>query len=255
MTFAYLDGFTQPDSEVKFSQKRSIGGAAVGILIAEIWRPIFPGNVANASTFNFPVLYKIMQETSVEKILSGDPALLDICIDCGRELITQGARAIVGAIGYFANYQKNVAAALEVPVFLSSVLQIPMILQSLKPDQKVGIVCAHEGSLTPELLEQCNITESSQLVSIGTENLPEFKKILDCTGTFNSAVLEKQVVKLVRQFVADHPEVKAILLECGEMPAYSWAIQNSVNLPVFDYFTLINWVQQAVVRQPIGGFI
>ena len=130
-----------------------------------------------------------------------------------------------------------------------------MIMQSLKPDQKVGIVCAHEGFLTQELLQQCNITESSQLVSIGTENLPEFKKILNCTGSFNSAILEKEVVELVRQFVTDHPDVGAILLECGEMPTYSWAIQNAVNLPVFDYFTLINWVQQAVVRQPIGGFI
>ena len=66
------------------------------------------GNVANASTYNFPVHYKI---------LSADPALLDLIVEGGRELEKQGVRVIVGACGYFGNYQKEVAAILDVPVF------------------------------------------------------------------------------------------------------------------------------------------
>jgi hypothetical protein len=55
--------------------------------------------------------------------------------------------------------------------------------------------------------------------------------------------------------VKQHPEVGAILLECSDMPPYAWAVQNAVQLPVFDFISLINWVETAVVRRPFGGYI
>ena len=67
--------------------------------------------MANASTYDFPVIYKILKGASIEQILSGDPVLLDLVIQGGKELIQQGARAITGACGSFAYYQK--AAAVE----------------------------------------------------------------------------------------------------------------------------------------------
>jgi len=75
------------------------------------------GNVANASTYNFPVHYKILRGSTIPQILSADPTLLDLIVEGGRELEKQGVRAIVGACGYFGNYQKEVAEILDVPVF------------------------------------------------------------------------------------------------------------------------------------------
>jgi hypothetical protein len=145
--------------------------------------------------------------------------------------------------------------ALDQPVFLSSLLQVPMILNSLKPGQKVGIICAVKEALTPYILDQCGVTDPDSVVVAGAQDIPEFQNIVNSRGAFNSAVLERDLVALARELVNDHPEVGALLLECSDMPPYAWAIQNALGLPVFGFITLINWVQQAVVRRPFTGYM
>ena len=143
------------------------------------------------------------------------------------------------------------------PVYLSSVLQVPIMGRGLRADQKVGIICATEKSLTSSLLKQCGVENASKVVIVGAleQGTPEFSNILDCTGQFNSAKIEKEIVDIAINLVKQHPEVGAILLECSDMPPYAWAVQNAVRLPVFDFISMINWVETAVVRRPFGGYI
>jgi len=255
MVYGFMPGPEQVDVRVSVPKGQAVAGSAIGILVLDLWYPYLPGNIANASTFSFPVLYKILEGSTGTQILTGDPALLDMIIDGGRELEKQGVRAIIGACGYFGHFQKEAAAILDVPVYLSSVLQIPIIKRGLKPNQKVGVICASADSLTPRLLSQCGVYDSSDIVIAGAQDLPEFQKILQCTGSFNSSKIERQLVGLAKKFVIDNQDIGAILLECSDMPPYAWAIQNAVKLPVFDYITLINWVYNAVVRRHFAGFM
>ena len=255
MVYGFMPGPEQVNTQTSIPKGQAIAGNAIGILVLDLWYPYLPGNVANASTYNFPVQYKILRGSTIPQILSADPTLLDLIVEGGRELEKQGARAIIGACGYFGNYQKEAAAILDVPVFLSSVLQIPIIRRGLKPNQKVGVICAVADSLTPKLLSQCGIDDLSNIVIAGAQDLPEFQNILQCTGSFNSYEIEQQLVELVKQLVNNNPDMGAILLECSDMPPYAWAVQNAVRLPVFDFITLINWVYNAVVRRPFAGLI
>ncbi len=248
-------GPEQPDTQISVPKGQAIAGNAIGILVLDLWYPYLPGNVANGSTYNFSVLFKILKGSTIPQILSADPSLLDLIVQGGRELEEQGVRAIVGACGYFGNYQKEAAAALEVPVYLSSLLQIPIIRQALKPKQKVGIICAVAESLTPRLLSQCGVEDLSNIVIAGAQDLPEFQNIIQCKGHFNSYKIEQQLVDLAKQLVSNNPDIGAILLECSDMPPYALAIQNAVKLPVFDFITLINWIYNAAVRRPFIGFI
>lgn len=254
-TFGYMPVPTQLDADISISKGQAIAGDAIGILVLDLWYPFLPGNVVNATTFNFPVRYKILRGFPAEKILSQDPSLLDLIIEKGKELEEEGARAIVGACGYFGYYQKEAAAALDVPVFLSSLLQIPIIKRALKPDRKVGVVCADSKALTLHVLRACGVDDLSNVAIVGAQDLPEFKNILGSTGHFNPAKLERELVELSKKLVSENPEVGAILLECSDMPPFAWSIQNAVGLPVFDYITLINWVYDAVVRRPFTGFM
>lgn len=255
MTYSYIPGPKQPDTEITAPKGMAMAGSAIGILALDVWYPIIPGNVANASTYNFAVLYKFLKGATIEQTLTADPALLDMVIEGGRELEQQGARAIIGACGYFANYQEEVAAALKVPVFLSSLLQLPVIAQSLKPGQKVGIICASKESLTAKPLNACGVNDLSRLVIVGARELPEFQNVIECKGSFNSHKLEGELVGMAKKLVKDNPDIGAILLECSDMPPYAWAVQNAVRLPVFDFTTLINWVYTGVVRYPFAGII
>lgn len=252
--YGYMTGVHQSDEDISIPRGQAIGGHAIGILVLDLHYPYFPGNVANATTFDFPVLYNVLKGAG-DEILKADPALLDKVIAGGKELQEQGVRAIVGSCGYFGNYQKDAAAALDVPVFLSSLLQVPLIMQSLKADQKVGILCAVEDSLTPNMLASCGIPDLSRIAIAGAQDIPDFRRILQFEGQFSSRRLEEELVKLAKQLVSDNPEMGALLIECTDMPPYAWAIQDAIKLPVFDYVTLINWINLACVRKPFGGFI
>jgi len=255
MTYGFMPGPEQPDTKVSILKEQRIQGCAMGIILLDLWYPVVPGNVANASTFDFPVMYKILKGTTVSRIFGADPAILDLLLEAGKELEEQGVRAIIGACGFFGNFQKEAAARLDVPVYLSSLLQIPIVRRGLKPNQKVGVITASAQSLTPKLLSQNGVDDLSDIVITGAQDLPEFQQILKTAGSFNSNKIEQQLVGLAKKFVSGNPDIGAILLECSDMPPYAWAIQNAVRLPVFDFITLINWVHSAMVRRPFAGFM
>jgi len=256
MTYGYMLGLEQPDTHISIPKGRRVTGNAIGIILLDVvCCPMLPGDVANATTFNFPVQYKVLEGVTAERVFRADPGVLAEVIKGGKELEKQGVRAITTDCGFFGNYQKEVAAALNVPVFLSSLLQIPLIIRALKPNQKVGVICADATSLSPSLLSACGIDDLSTIVVAGVQDLPESKNIPLCTGQFNSFKIEQELVNLATQLVNDNPDIGALLLECSDMPPYSWSIQKAVNLPVFDFITMINWVYDAVVRRPFAGFM
>jgi len=116
-----MPGPEQPNTEIRMLKGQAVAGCAIGILVLDLWYPYMPGNVANGSTYDFPVLFKIIKGTTVPQILNADPSLLDMIVEGGKELEQQGVRAIVGACGYFGHFQEEAAKRLNVPTFLSSV--------------------------------------------------------------------------------------------------------------------------------------
>lgn len=269
------------DESVSAPKGQYVTGNVIGILCLDtLWMPLPPGCVMNASTFDFPVAYKIlegMKEWVVKRPEEGrrteeerfSPKILNKMIEGGKELQRQGVRALVGACGYFANFQKGVAAALDIPVFLSSLIQVPLIRQGLKPGQKIGVIT--DGAdwdeekqafvMMPRTWSECGVDDTSDIVIPGGERGDqEFWgeiALVDAghnTGCFNPFKAEQDLANVAKRFVKDNPEIGAILLECSAFPPYAWAVQNAVNLPVFDFYTLIDWVYKAVVRRPFAGF-
>ncbi len=247
-----------------------IQGYAIGILCpGNVWMPLPPGCPQNASTFDFPVLLKAVEEPMIWKILNANakaeggnqflPRLRDAMIEGAKELENRGVRAISGACGFFAVFQKEVAAAVDVPVFLSPLCQIPLIRQGLKPDQKIGVVAAASNAsdfLSAEVFKQVGVDGISDLVIIGCGDYGEVSKMrgTHSVGHFNPSKVEEDLAVIARQMVKDNPEIGAVLLECALMPPFAWAVQNAVDLPVFDVYTMINWIYTSVVRRPFAGF-
>jgi Asp/Glu/hydantoin racemase len=255
MAYGYLGQGDLQGQRFTIPKGQFIAGHAIGIVHLEVWYPLLPGNVVNATTYDFPVLYKVLQGGTQDRIHSADPTVMDLIIEAGRELEQQGVRAIAGACGYLGNYQRQVAAALDVPVFLSSLLQVPMLHRSLKPGQRVGIMCADAPSITPRLLEACGVTPDIPIAVMGLGDEPQFSNILYSRGEFDHDEIEQEVIDGARRLVTEHPDVGAILLECSDMPPFAWAVQHAVGLPVFDFITMINWIYHGVVQRPYEGLI
>jgi len=229
-------------------------GEAIGILLLDTYTPFIPGDVGNASTYSFPVRYKVVENFTVGRIFSHDLTAVDSLITAGKELVKEGVKAVTGDCGYMALYQKQIANELEVPVFLSSLLQVPFISSMLKADEKVGIIVANSEAFDRRLLDAVGITDDMHIKIQGLEKKKNFYQaaIIE-TGTLDADAVEREVVEAAMELTKDDPKVKAIILECSLLPPYGSAVQKAVNMPVFDYVTMINYVYSALVKRPFQG--
>jgi hypothetical protein len=254
--FTYEPGYR--NEEIQVPREQVIGGAAIGIIVTGAWIARIPGDVGNPTTFNFPVHYKMLKDANLSNVVSGrfDQKEFDKLLEGVRELQALGCRAVSTTCGYYGNYQPQVAAAVDIPVFLSSLMQVPMVKRALKPGQKVGILCAN-GAVLPgaPALKYCGIDEASDVIIAGTEHSQGMKDILGGTGHLNPGAFEPELIKIAADMVKKHPEVGAIVIECANLPPYAHSIQRATRLPVFDFTTLINWIYSAVVRRPFPGWV
>jgi hypothetical protein len=241
--------YTTPKGQVS-------SGEAIGILLLETSVPFIPGDVANATTYAFPVRFQKVKGFSVRRALDRDPSVYEALRQTAGELVQQGVRAVTGDCGFMGIHQKKLARELGVPVFLSSLLQIPFISLLVGDHAKVGIITADATSLTADLLAAVGVSDTTNLVIGGLEDRQQFYQFaIEETGSLDAEAVEKEVVTVARNIVADNPQVRALLLECSLLPPYGAAVQAAVNLPVFDYITMINFVYTAVVKQQYSGFM
>ena len=231
-------------------------GEAIGILLLETSVPFIPGDVANATTYGFPVRFQKVKGFSVQRALSNDPSVYADLRQAAGDLVRQGVRAVTGDCGFMGIHQKKLARELGVPVFLSSLLQIPFISIMIGEAAKVGIITADSECLNKDLLTAVGVSDTSNLVITGLQNQPNFRGFaLEETGVLDTETVATEVVATARQMVTDHKQMRALILECSLLPPYGAAIQAAVNLPVFDYITMINFVFSAVVKQEYRGFM
>lgn len=232
-------------------------GESIGILILDAAYPCVPGNVGNASTFDFPVRYKVVKNASIDRLLNQqDPSLLDPFIDAARELQDEGVKAVTGACGFMALFQRQVVDALDIPVFLSSLLQIPFIYQMLPRGRKIGVISADSSALTFEHFSSVGINPDIPLILGGMENQKEFREaVLLEKGTLDSDQIKREVVEVAEEMVYKDPDIAVIVLECSDLPPYAAAVQAAVNRPVFDFITMIQYVHSALVRRQFQGFM
>ena len=229
-----------------------LGGHAVGIIAVDLVYPKLPGNVVNATTFDFPVLYKKVS-FEIEQLFAGDPELEKMIVEAAKELVADGARAIIGACGYFAHFQKSVAAAVNVPVFMSSLCQLPIIKIGLKPEQKILVMCASGDSVNQEFFSKVGANVDVCVIQ-DVGSMESFAPIRWGKTVMDNKKLTEDLAALAVKAVEAHPEVGAILLECSDLPPYACEIQRATGLPVFDFISLINWVEHAVVQKRYYGF-
>ncbi|HII07666.1 MAG TPA: aspartate/glutamate racemase family protein [Methanotrichaceae archaeon] len=229
-------------------------GEAIGILLLDCFTPFMPGDVANATTYDFPVRFQKVEGLTTNRVLGKDPTAFEPLLAAAEELAGQGVRAVSGDCGFLALHQRKLAARLEIPVFLSSLLQIPFISGILRPDRKVGIITADSRSLDETLLKAVGVEPGDNLVIRGMEDQESFSKaVIEEVGILDSKGIEREAVLVAKKMIKEEPKVGALLLECSCLPPYGRAIQEAVDLPIFDYVTMINYVHSALVKKRFEG--
>ncbi len=242
---------------VKAQQGRYSAGETIGIILLDCLLPLPPGDVGNATTYPFPVRYQVAKSASIERLIyRRDLSLLEPFIQAGQALVSQGVRAVTSDCGFMALFQEEMAQALQVPVFLSSLLQIPFIQQTLRREEKVGVISAEGSQITTRHLAAVGVRFPERVVITGLEDsLPFRRAILDEGGVLDLEAVEADVVERALGLVKTDPAIKTILLECSNLPPYAAAVQEATGLPVFDFNTMINFVHSSLVRERYGGVV
>lgn len=221
---------------------KAVYGAPLGVLMLEARFPRILGDMGNGATWPFPVLYKVVSGASPEKVvLKGAAGLLPDFIAAAQELVRLGAEAITTNCGFLSLFQRELAAAINVPVATSSLMQAPWVQATLPPGKRVGLVTVSAATLTPQHLTAVGVPADTPVT--GTENGREFFRVLIKAEKqeMDIDLAEQDVVEAALRLVAKHPEVGAIVLECTNMPPYAAAVQAATGLPVYDIYSMITW--------------
>ena len=237
----------------------------LGIIILDDVYPGFPGDVRNASAFPFPIQYEIASGVDIQALVwaADKSPCLEPIQRAAKKLERMGCRAIAAECGYFAYFQKAIAGYVDVPVFMSSLLQVPLAQQMIGTDKLVGLLVAREKFLTAAHLEAVGVRPGSNYVIIGAEDeerCPEFINLWNApvrpdppAAYYDKA--ERDIVRLADQFRQAHPTMGALVLECTGMQPFARAIQREIDLPVFSWGTLLDNAYSIVVHRDYYGHV
>jgi len=227
---------------------QNLYGHSVGILMLDTRFPRIPGDMGNAATFDFPVLYHRVPGASPDLVVrQGRRGLLPAFVEGARALEREGVRAITTNCGFLAQFQAELTAAVTVPVFTSSLMLVPLVHRMLPPDRAVGILTVDASSLRPEHFAGAGIGPEVPVRVAGLETEKEFTHVLlDDQLELDVEAARQEHQAVVRRLVDAHPEIGALVLECTNMPPYRAEIQAATGLPVFDITTLVRMVHDAV---------
>lgn len=204
------------------------------------------GNSTNPLTYPFPVLFKKVAGANYQSVLvSPDSRLVTPMLEAAESMIDQGVKAIITSCGFNAIFQKELADALNVPVYTSALLQIPFIQASLGK-KKLVVITASKQDLTPEHFHAVGVVDMHGIVIYGMEEMPEWGKISRSPNTALSlGKVADEVVSVATVAKQEHPDLGAILLECTDLPPFADTIRQTLDLPVYDLLTMVTLIHKS----------
>jgi len=242
----------EPNHERVAHGGKAVYGARLGILMLEARFPRIPGDMGNAATWPFPVLYKVVQGASPQRVVrERADGLLDAFLAAARELADLGADGITTNCGFLSLFQEDIARHVGVPVATSSLMQAAAIQRLLPPGRRVGILTISATTLTPEHLAAAGVPPHTPVA--GTDDGREFTRaLLGNEPRLDVAAAERDILEAGEALVRRHPEVGAVLLECTNMSPYARALREHLRLPVYDIVSFVTWFHAGLEPRDFG---
>lgn len=226
---------------------KSIYGASVGILMLDARFPRIPGDMGNATTWPFPVLYRIVRDASPDLVVRrGAEGMLGAFVDAARDLVRDGADGITTNCGFLSLFQQELSEAVPVPVVTSSLMQVEMVNRILPVGKRAGVLTISASTLTEDHLRKAQVPEGTPIGT--TEGGQEFTRAI--LGNEEALDVEKaraDNVEAALRLQENHPELGAIVLECTNMCPYAADIQSATGLPVFSIVSFVTWFQSGLL--------
>lgn len=224
----------------------------VGVMLLDNALPRPLRDVGNPRTFAYPVAYDVISGADTRLVVERSAAgLRDSALDSARRLIRLGARAVTTCCGFLAIYQRELSAGTDVPVATSSLLQIPLVLRMLRPDQRVVVLTVNASTLTGEHFASAGLTaeELDRVTVVGLEDTEHFYPMIVGEVTeLDVPRAQREVVAAAADAVEADGSVGAFVFECTNLPPYADAVRRAIGRPVWDATCLIDWLRAGVAE-------
>ena len=245
-----LEGQAQP-SRIAYGGK-TIYGARIGILMMDTDFPRIPGDLGNALTWPFPMLYKVIRGATPKRVNTDREGwILDAFIEAGKEMVADGAEGLTTSCGFLTLYQADLAAACGVPVAASSLMQVPFVERLLPPGKRAGILTMSTDILQADHLASAGIAPDTP--AQGCQDGKEFPLVMRRGDQFMDVGLsEIDVIEAGEELVRRHPEVGAVVMECTNMPPFARTLSERIAMPVFTIYSFLTWFHAGLAPRDFG---
>lgn len=194
-----------------------------------------PGDLGRVDAWPWPVRQRVVRGAWPAEVVASaqtlrGSSLLPAFVQAVQELQQEGARAITTSCGFLVLLQRELQAAVGVPVISSSLLQLPGLLAR---EPQVGVLTISAERLGAEHLLAAGVPRE-RLQDVLVQGV-------DPSGEFAGAVLhnrEQMDVVRARQDVAAAalqlksraPHLRTAVLECTNMPPHAQAAGDAAGL-------------------------
>ncbi|WP_026513903.1 aspartate/glutamate racemase family protein [Butyrivibrio sp. LB2008] len=221
-------------------------GYEVGIIMLDTKFPRIQGDIGNALSFGYPVLFEKVVDWKPSKVVL-DLSKKDIepFIDAAKRLERAGCKIISTSCGFLSLFQKEIADSVDVSVFTSALIMAPMIKQTISSDKKVCILTANKKTLSNEHLFSVGINRNDYII-YGLEEEKTFTNFtVQNWDEVDVDECRNDLLKVTRRAISDN-NIGAILLECTNMPPFANDIKRISGLPVYDIISLLGFAKNAL---------
>ena len=231
------------ESENKKKKSKS-AAACLGVIRLDYEYPPAPGDIDCAESFDCDVYYKVVPGLTFDMCQDGHmPPEVKKRFEESIKWLEEEKKVngITGDCGFMMNFQSIARNVSKLPMFMSSLCQLPAVTCGYAEHEQIIIMTANGESLKPMrglIRDECGVdTEDKRYNIVGCEDVPHFGEAVAKGEKVNTKKATPGIVKLAKDALKKYPKSRAFLLECTELPPYSDAIRASTGLPVYDSIT------------------
>lgn len=209
--------------------------AAIGVLMLDTRFPRQPGDIGHPATFRAPVLRRVVAGAGPRRVVAQAAplrasGLAEAFAQGAAELAAAGASVVTTSCGFLVLLQAELQAACPVPLVSSGLLLVPALLEA---ERRVGVLTIDAGALGPEHLAAAGVSPArlGDVVVEGVDPQGEFAQaILGNREAIDAEGAAADVLAAARRLAAREPGLRALVLECTNMPPHAAAIERATGL-------------------------
>lgn len=224
-------------------------GQDIGILMMHTVFPRLIGDIGNARTFSVPVRYCIVDVDPLNMTArNADERLLQPFLRAARQLEAEGCKAITTSCGFLGGFQRQLADAVKIPVFTSTLLLAPMVRAMLSSQRPIGILTECADMMTEAHFNQAGWSSRDIPVHVsGLSPDSAFSQLIigdNLEGNWEP--MANCIREMTQRHMERYPDTGALLLECTNYAPFTKMIQDIAQVPVFSINQLLEYIDSCV---------